>query len=223
MQERRCRRAQHQLSPRDIWLNALMKVSQVLLSSLCLSAGFHKSTSTSESFYVTRLCFSMKPPLQFPFARPGTLPWSALAPLPQAAAFVLVTLKGRAVFQRPADAICKDMRAFLWVRRYEVIVPAAHLAGLSRHSKFDRAAATAGAATCTARTLNYLVTLCRAGFHSSGFGSPAMASKQGSIVPLPYNSTELARPGSRQRHVDTSVHVCTCMYDIRRDVYVDVV
>lgn len=113
---------------------------------------------------MTYLCFSMKPPLQFPSARPGTLLRSALAPSPSQQAFVLVTLKGRAVFQRPADAICKDMRAFLWVPRYEVIVLAAHLAGLSRQSKFNGAAATAGAATCAARTLNSSLNFCWAVF-----------------------------------------------------------
>lgn len=106
---------------------------------LCLSAPFHKSTSTCESFYMTCLCVSLKPPLQLPSARPETLLRPALAPsprqrplhyihFPSQQAFVRVTLKRRAVFQRPADAICKDMRAFLWVPRYEVMVLAAHLA-----------------------------------------------------------------------------------------------
>lgn len=124
------------------------------------------------------------PRSQFPSAKPGTLLRSAFCPslrqrplcyihFPSQQAFVLVTLKGRAVFQHPADTICKDMRAFLWVPRYEVIVLAAHLAGLSRQSKFNGAAATAGAATCAEGTLNTLVNLCRAGFHSTGFGSPA--------------------------------------------------
>lgn len=96
-----------------------------------------------------------------------------------------VTLKRRAVFQRPTDAIYKDMRAFLWVPRYEVMVLAAHLAGLSCQSKFDGAAATAGAAPCTAHATKSLVNLCRAGFHSSAFGGPECPTNRGPLFLSP--------------------------------------
>lgn len=66
-------------------------------------------------------------------------------------------------FSVPADAICKDTRAFffffLWVPRYGVIAVAAHLAGLRRQSKFTGAAAgaTAGAAPCARRICAELI------------------------------------------------------------------
>lgn len=134
----------------------------------------------------------MRPPFQISSARPVTVlrsPSPRQRPLcyihfTSRRPFGLLTLKARAVFQRPRWCDLQRYEdLFLWVPRYEVIALAAHLAGLRCQSKFIGAAtgATAGAAACATRSS---VNLSRADFHSSGLGSPTCQTNrdQGSFV-----------------------------------------